>query len=42
MFGVTWFSGTWPTGESICKDSNFQKENHALLHHAQKSGGGEG
>ena len=36
------FSETWATDNSICNDSNFQRENYTVLHQVRKSGKGEG
>ena len=41
-FSVICFSETWATDNSICNDSNFQIENHTVLHQVRESGRGGG
>ena len=36
------FSETWTTDNSICNDSNFEKENYTVLYQVRESGRGGG
>ena len=41
-FSMVCFSETWTTDNSICNDSNFQKENYTVLYQVRESGRGGG